>query len=193
MDSGMMIWIPEQMNASGTYFYDYPNQQMRLDVSGFALGNYHFSFTFIWKFHEQAVYTLDNNNNTCSREEDSIAVWNQWAGVPSDAEVTSNGGLGGFQETVSQYTLVRNAGDADAVVTLDVKIGNICSPLRVSFQDQHLDPISGEMVNYEFLDTMPLSDSKVFNTPPHCVNSTLKDNEIVKRLLPSRHIGIFMG
>ncbi|XP_033749955.1 uncharacterized protein LOC117334435 [Pecten maximus] len=193
MDSGMMIWIPEQMNASGTYFYDHPNKQMRLDVSGYALGNYHFSFTFIWKLLEKEVYTIDNNNKTCGKEADTIGVWNQWAGVPQDAVKETFGGLGGFKVIVSRYSLVRDSGDTDSLITLDVNEDSLCTPVRVSFQDTHLDPIAGEMVNYEFLDVMPLSDPTVFNTPSHCPNTTRQDTELIRRLLPSRHISIFTG
>ncbi|XP_060074643.1 uncharacterized protein LOC132554351 [Ylistrum balloti] len=193
MDCGAMIWIAEQMNATGTYFYDFPNQQMRLDISGYALGNYHFSFTFIWKFHEGAVYTIDNNNSTCDREADTIQVWNQWAGVPQDAVGLTFGGLGDYKVITARYSLLRNAGDTNAVVTLDVKEGSVCSPLRVSFQDEHLDPISGEMVNYEFLDAMPLSDPAVFRTPAHCANNTVQDHSFIRRLLPRRRFGLFMG
>ncbi|XP_069138711.1 uncharacterized protein [Argopecten irradians] len=139
------------------------------------------------------VFTIDNYNKTCSRELDAIEVWDQWAGVPDDAVGVTFGWLDRFKLTMSRYTLIRNGGDTDALITMDVKADTICTPIRVTFQDAHLDPMAGEMVNYEFLDVRPLSDPTVFHTPTHCSKDTSPENKWVQKLLPSRRTGLFVG
>ncbi|XP_060074653.1 uncharacterized protein LOC132554362 [Ylistrum balloti] len=193
-DSGELIMsIPEQMNATGTYYYDYPSQQMRLDLKGIAsLGNVTFSNTYIWHFNESAVYSIDNDNHTCTKDKDSDYIWNPWNGVPLDAHSDSHGGIGDFREITEHFTLIRKEMYADVILTLDVKVGSVCPPIRYLIQDEDYDPVSGAIVNYEFVDPQVLTDRSVFSLPSFCANATSSQYNRVKRKIPYRYLRLFM-
>ncbi|XP_033751094.1 uncharacterized protein LOC117335216 [Pecten maximus] len=195
-DSGELIMsIPELMNATGTYYYDYPSQQMRLDLNGTAsLGNVTFSNTYIWHFNESTVYSIDNNNHTCDKDKDSDYIWNPWNGVPLDAHSDWHGGVGDFQENTEHFTLIRKEPYADVILTLDVRAGYVCPPVRYIIQDKDYDPASGVIVNYEFLDPQDLSDPSVFILPSSCAKATsTKYNQIRRKNPRSRFLRLFMG
>ncbi|XP_060074676.1 uncharacterized protein LOC132554383 [Ylistrum balloti] len=82
-DFGMMMVVPGQANASGVFYYDYTNRQMRIDLGGREYtSNVSFDYTIIWKFNESAFYTVDHINKTCDRDVGISDFWEQWQGLP---------------------------------------------------------------------------------------------------------------
>ncbi|XP_069136899.1 uncharacterized protein [Argopecten irradians] len=195
-DSGELIMsIPEVMNGTGTYYYDYPSKQMRFDLKATAsLGNVEISNTYIWHFNESTVYTIDNDNNTCDKEKVSDYIWNPWNGVPLDAHSDWHGGVGGFQEITELFTLIRKELYANVILTIDVQAGEVCPPIRYIIQNEDNNPAIGDSVNYEFLDPQNITDHSVFNIPPFCSKATSsKFDQRKKRKFPSKFLRLFMG
>ncbi|OWF49341.1 uncharacterized protein LOC110451937 [Mizuhopecten yessoensis] len=191
----VLMSIPEVMNGTGTYYYDYPSQQMRFDLKLQAsLGNVRLSNTYIWHFNESTVYTIDYDNHTCTKEKDSDYIWNPWNGVPLDAHSDWHGGVGDFQQITEHFTLIRKELYADVILTLDVNVGNVCPPIRYNIQDEDTDRASGLIVNYEFVDPQDLSDRSVFILPSFCANAkSSQHNPMGRRALSPRFHRLFMG
>ncbi|XP_069136897.1 uncharacterized protein [Argopecten irradians] len=195
-DSGEVVMsIPEVMNGTGTYYYDYPSKQMRFDIKVTAsLGNVEISNTYIWHFNESAVYTIDNDNNTCYKGKVSDYIWNPWNGVPLDAHSDWHGGIGYFQEITELFTLIRKEQYANDILTIDVKAGEVCPPIRYIIQSEYSDTAFGDITHYEFLDTQNITDHSVFNLPSFCSKTIpSKSDQRKKRKFPSKFLRLFMG
>ncbi|XP_033751095.1 uncharacterized protein LOC117335217 [Pecten maximus] len=196
-DFGLMFTVPTQARASGTYYYDYLNNQTRLDLKGIDLAyNMSYDYTYIWKFNESSFYTIDYIEKTCDREVQDGDFWKQWEGLPDAASLTSAGGIGGSQERFEQYQFLKVVKKEDneiVAVTIDVKVGDICPPSRLIMEQYGFDPLGTFAYNYEFLDPTDIENpQKVFSDPPNCKNITTWNNAERNHLI-HRRIGPLMG
>ncbi|OWF49344.1 uncharacterized protein LOC110451938 [Mizuhopecten yessoensis] len=195
-DFGLMFTVPTQARASGIYYYDYTNNQTRLDLKGIDLAyNTSYDYTFLWKFNESAFYTIDYINKSCDREVQQSDFWRQWEGVPGEASPTYFGGIGGNQERFGQYQflkLVKHSDNETLAVAIDVKVGDVCPPSRLVLEEYGFDPLGVFAYNYEFLDPSDIQNPKVFNNPTNCKNITTAQNVHRNRLV-HRHVGLFVG
>ncbi|XP_060074664.1 uncharacterized protein LOC132554373 [Ylistrum balloti] len=194
-DFDMMLVARNQIIATGMFYYDFTNQQMRFDFSGTELAdNTLVDFTLIWKFNEPAFYTVDNSDNSCEREEGISTFWNQWEGIPADALPEYFGGIGGFKEIVGQYQWTRrNAGPmGNLAISMDVRVGKVCPPVRLNMRDLSKISYGSFAFNYEFLDNADIKSPDVFILPHNCHNNTIprKHNRLASI---SREIGLFIG
>ncbi|XP_069136896.1 uncharacterized protein [Argopecten irradians] len=174
-DFDMRLMGRNQIDGSGMFYFDYPNQQMRFDFTGVErVDNSSVDFTLIWKFNEPAFYTIDNSDHTCERQAGVSSFWKQWKGVPGDAWPHYYGGIGGFKEILGQYEWTRmNGGPLGKIaVTMDARVGDFCAPVRLLIRDQSQSSYGTFSVYYEFLDNIGLKSPNVFIPPRHCQNST---------------------
>ncbi|XP_069136895.1 uncharacterized protein [Argopecten irradians] len=189
-----MFMVPTQARASGTYYYDYTNNQTRLDLQGVDLAyNMTYNSTYLWKFSESSFYAIDYINKTCDKEVIDGNFWEQWQGIPDNASVTW-GKVGVSQEVFEQYQFLKVVKKEDneiVAVTIDVKTaGEICPPSRLIMEQYGLDPLGTFAYNYEFLDPTDIKDPKtVFSDPPHCTSTATsnvfkRNSRIHRRLWP---------
>ncbi|XP_033751096.1 uncharacterized protein LOC117335218 [Pecten maximus] len=174
-DFEMMVVAINQINGSGMFYYDYTNQQMRFDFTGVERAdNSSVDFSLIWKFNEPAFYTIDNSDHSCEREDGVSSFWDQWEGIPADASPEYFGGIGGFKEIVGQYQWVKKDGGplGKLAITMDVKVGDVCPPVRLLIRDQSQIAYGTFAINYEFLDNTGLKNPDVFSPPRNCNNNT---------------------
>ncbi|XP_021344718.1 uncharacterized protein LOC110444682 [Mizuhopecten yessoensis] len=194
-DFEMMLVATQHINASGMFYYDYTNQQMRFDFAGIEhAGNTSVDFTLIWKFNEPAFYTVDNLDKSCEREDGVSTFWNQWEGIPADASPEYFGRLGGLNEIVGQYKWAeKNAGPmGNVAITMDVKVGDVCSPVRLTMRELSKISYGAFAYNYEFLDISDIKSPNVFTPPPNCHNTTSL-RHINRMVTIPRYFGLFMG
>ncbi|XP_060073997.1 uncharacterized protein LOC132553739 [Ylistrum balloti] len=196
-DFGLMFTVPTQARASGIYYYDYTNNQTRLDLKGIDLAyNQSYDYTYLWKFNEASVYTIDYINKSCDREETHGDFWHQWQGVPDKASLSSHGNIGVSQEHFQQYQFLKDVDHSDneiVAVTIDVKDGDVCPPSRLIMEQYGLDPLGTFAYNYEFLDpTEMIKNPAVFNNPSNCKNITTSEN-VRRNHLIHRRFGPLMG
>ncbi|OWF49343.1 uncharacterized protein LOC110451939 [Mizuhopecten yessoensis] len=197
LDFGMfMSGVSGHAYGSGTFYYDYPNRRMRIDIKGVEENpdKQNFTVSFMWHFNEGATYYIDYDGKFCERSYQIDAVWNQWEGIPLASYPTYFGGIGGFKKIVGQFVLdIKDDPPTDngIRVVMDVQVGDWCPPLRVMFQDLHDDPYEGVMYQYEFMDHTNLKNPDVFKAPSNCTNTTSM-NEETRKFLPFQHLDFVM-